>query len=287
MKLADADGAGDRVRRERLSGHGEDRGRLGARGREAQARPPAAAATYLVNGGAPKPGTIFVQKNLARTLRTLAQGRARRLLSRRDRAARSWTTARRTAASSRWRTSPRRSRSGSSRSRRPIAATRCYELPPNGQGLTALLLLNILEGIDLTALRTRPGRYYHTLIEATKIAFADRNRYIADPAFAKVPVKELLSKDYAARRRAADRSGEGDRPAGVRRHPDGQRHDLLHRRRQGPQRRVVHQQHLQRVRLGDRRRRHRHHAAQPRQPGSRSIPDIPIASSRASVRSTR
>ena len=52
--------------------------------------------------------------------------------------------------------------------------------------------------VDLATLRTRPGLYYHTLIEATKVAFADRNRYIADPAFAKVPVKELLSKDYAA-----------------------------------------------------------------------------------------
>jgi gamma-glutamyltranspeptidase len=45
-------------------------------------------------------------------------------------------------------------------------------------------------------------RYYHTLIEATKIAFADRNHYIADPAFAKAPVEELLSKEYAAARRA-------------------------------------------------------------------------------------
>jgi gamma-glutamyltranspeptidase/glutathione hydrolase len=47
-----------------------------------------------------------------------------------------------------------------------------------------------------------PVRYYHTLIEATKIAFADRNRYIADPAFSKVPVTQLLSKDYATKRRA-------------------------------------------------------------------------------------
>ncbi len=114
------------------------------------------------------------------------------------------------------------------------------------------------------SLRTRPGLYYHTLIEATKIAFADRNRYIADPAFAKVPVKELLSKDYAAGRRALDRSAEGDRPAGVRRRPPGQRHHLLHRRRQGSQRRLVHQQHLQRVRIGHRRGRHRHRAAEPR-----------------------
>jgi gamma-glutamyltranspeptidase/glutathione hydrolase len=74
-------------------------------------------------------------------------------------------------------------------------------MPPNGQGLTALLLLNILEGVDLQSMRSDPERYYHTLIEATKIAFADRNRYIADPAFAKVPVKQLLSKDYAATRR--------------------------------------------------------------------------------------
>jgi gamma-glutamyltranspeptidase/glutathione hydrolase len=52
------------------------------------------------------------------------------------------------------------------------------------------------------AMRRRPDLYYHTLIEATKIAFADRNRYIADPAFAKTPVQALLAKDYAAKRRA-------------------------------------------------------------------------------------
>src|SRR5580765_6194942 len=89
-----------------------------------------------------------------------------------------------------------------------------HELPPNGQGLTALILANILDGIDLASLRTRPGLYYHTLIEATKVAFADRNRYIADPAFAKVPVKELLSKDYAAgRRRLIDPQKAIDPPA--------------------------------------------------------------------------
>jgi len=61
---------------------------------------------------------------------------------------------------------------------------------------------NILEGFDLAAMSSQPDRYYHTLIEATKLAFADRNHYIADTAFAKVPVAELLSKEYAARRRA-------------------------------------------------------------------------------------
>ena len=133
--------------------------------------------------------------------------------------ARSSTTARRTAASSRWRTSRRRSRDWVE----PISTTyrghTLYELPPNGQGLTALLLLNILEGIDLTSMRTEPVRYYHTLIEATKIAFADRNRYIADPAFAKVPVKELLLEGLRGQPARAHRSEQGDRSAGVRRHP--------------------------------------------------------------------
>jgi gamma-glutamyltranspeptidase/glutathione hydrolase len=62
--------------------------------------------------------------------------------------------------------------------------------------------LNILEGFDLGAMRSEPAQYYHTLIEATKLAFADRNRYIADPTVVKVPVAELLSKEYAAKRRA-------------------------------------------------------------------------------------
>ena len=177
---------------------------------------------------------------------------------------RSSTTARRTAAFCRWRTSPRRSPTWVE----PISTTyrghTLYELPPNDQGLTALLLLNILEGIDLKSMRAEPVRYYHTLIEATKIAFADRNRYIADPAFAKVPVAELLSKDYAAKRRALiDPDKAIDPPAyGDIKH--GQRHHLLHGRRQGSQRRLVHQQHLQLLRLRHRRRRHRHHAAQSR-----------------------
>jgi gamma-glutamyltranspeptidase/glutathione hydrolase len=76
-----------------------------------------------------------------------------------------------------------------------------YELPPNGQGITALLALNVLEGFDVAALPYGSAAYYHLLIEATKQAFADRNRYVADPAHASVPVQGLLSKRYAAQRR--------------------------------------------------------------------------------------
>lgn len=163
-------------------------------------RTQAASSNYLIDGRAPRAGEIFRQKNLARTLRTLARGGrdafykgeiARSIvdycqknggfLSMQDFAEHrsEWVE--------------------------PISTDyrghKVYECPPNGQGLTALLMLNILEGFDLSSMDTRPELYYHTLIEATKLAFADRNKYIADPAFAKVPVRHLLSKGYAASRR--------------------------------------------------------------------------------------
>src|SRR4029453_14714335 len=76
------------------------------------------------------------------------------------------------------------------------------KLPPNGQGLTALIALNILECFDLAALADDAASVAHLQIEAVKLAFADRNRYIADPAQAAVPVAQLLSKDYAQGRAA-------------------------------------------------------------------------------------
>jgi len=76
------------------------------------------------------------------------------------------------------------------------------ELPPNGQGLTALLALNILECFDLAALAGDPAAIAHLQIEAVKLAFADRNRYIADPSQAPVPTAALLAKDYAQGRAA-------------------------------------------------------------------------------------
>jgi len=154
---------------------------------------------YLVNGRPPVAGEIFRQPNLAQTLRTLASGGRDAfykgpvgkaiadyckqngcLITMDDLAAQKaeWV--------------------------QPISTNyrgyTVFEMPPNGQGITALIALNILEGLDLASMS--PDRYYHALIEATKLAFADRNTYIADPAFAKVPVNELLSKDYAAKRRA-------------------------------------------------------------------------------------
>jgi gamma-glutamyltranspeptidase/glutathione hydrolase len=77
-----------------------------------------------------------------------------------------------------------------------------YEHPPNGQGLAALLALNIAAGWDLGAMDWGSPERLHLMVEAMRLAFADARQYIADPEVSRVPVDALLSKDYAARRRA-------------------------------------------------------------------------------------
>ncbi|MBS0261381.1 MAG: gamma-glutamyltransferase [Planctomycetes bacterium] len=76
-----------------------------------------------------------------------------------------------------------------------------WELPPNGQGIAALEMLNILEAYDLKKMGPASPDYLHLFIEAKKLAFADRARYYTDPEFATLPVRELISKEYAARQR--------------------------------------------------------------------------------------
>ncbi|MBK9254841.1 MAG: gamma-glutamyltransferase [Saprospiraceae bacterium] len=75
-----------------------------------------------------------------------------------------------------------------------------WELPPNGQGIAALQILNILELYDVKSLGFGSAEYIHLFTEAKKLAFEDRARYYADMDFYKVPVQSLLSKEYAATR---------------------------------------------------------------------------------------
>jgi gamma-glutamyltranspeptidase/glutathione hydrolase len=76
-----------------------------------------------------------------------------------------------------------------------------WELPPNGQGIAALQILNVLEGYDIAGMGFGSADYVHTFIEAKKLAFEDRARFYADPDFNKIPVAELVSKSYADERR--------------------------------------------------------------------------------------
>ncbi|HXG94729.1 MAG TPA: gamma-glutamyltransferase [Blastocatellia bacterium] len=183
---------------------------------------PAAAANYLIDGRAPRAGEVFRQKNLARTFRVLARGgRDAFYKGEIARAIVDYCQ-----------------KNGGFLSMQDFAEHRSewvepistdyrgytvYECPPNGQGLAALIALNILEGFDIAKMAAQPELYYHTMIEAMKLAFADRNRYIADPAFAKVPVAELLSKQYAAERRKlinSDRAMDEAEPGLVPNHSD-------------------------------------------------------------------
>lgn len=76
-----------------------------------------------------------------------------------------------------------------------------WEIPPNGQGIAALQILNILEGYDFSKIAFGSAEHVHLFTEAKKLAFADRARYYADPAFHPAPVSWLISEEYAAERR--------------------------------------------------------------------------------------
>jgi gamma-glutamyltranspeptidase/glutathione hydrolase len=78
---------------------------------------------------------------------------------------------------------------------------RVWELPPNGQGIAALQILQILEGYNLSEFGFGSQQHMHLFTEAKKLAFEDRAKFYADPAFNKIPVSELISKSYAEDRR--------------------------------------------------------------------------------------
>jgi len=155
----------------------------------------------LLDGRAPKEGETFRNPALARTLREIASGgkdayykgeRARAIVAAIVAAGGVMTAEDLVAHESTW--------------VEPISTTyrgmRVWECPPNGQGITALIGLNILEGFELKGQDPLGPDRWHLLIEAMRVAFADTRWYVADPQVSKVPAAELLSKEYAARRRA-------------------------------------------------------------------------------------
>ncbi|MFG0320296.1 MAG: gamma-glutamyltransferase [Planctomycetota bacterium JB042] len=165
---------------------------------------------FTIDGRTPETGEMFRNPNLARTLERLAAGG-------RD-AFYEGEIARAIAGSV--------ARAGGFLSVEDLAAHRSewvdpvstdyrgvevWELPPNGQGIAALQMLNVLEGYDVAAWGFGSVEHLHHLVEAKKLAFEDRARLYADPAFHEIPVARLISKEYAAARRETI----GDRAARV------------------------------------------------------------------------
>jgi len=158
-----------------------------------------AARTFLLNGHAPHTGEIFRNPELARSLKQIAaHGRnafyegpiAKRILDCSKAHGGTMTAEDLSKFSSQW--------------VEPISTTyhdwTVYELPPNGQGIGALLMLNLMERFSLTEPECSKSSMYHIMIEAKKLAYADVLRYVCDPQFNRIPVTSLLSKDYARER---------------------------------------------------------------------------------------
>jgi gamma-glutamyltranspeptidase/glutathione hydrolase len=155
---------------------------------------------YAPDGRGPAPGDRLVQPDLARTLAAVAEGGAEAFY-RGDLGTR---IARHVEAGGGFLT-PADLASHASRWQSPIATayrgTTIWETPPPTQGLTVLQALEILEGFDLAGMGHHSPDHLHHLVEAVKLAYADRDRYLGDPERATVPVAGLLDKGYAAHRR--------------------------------------------------------------------------------------
>lgn len=159
------------------------------------------AATYLPGGRAPSKGEIFRNPDLARTYRILAE-KGRDVFYRGELARTIDAFSRRTGGYLRLKDLEDHSSTWVEPVSTSYRGYDVWELPPNGQGIAALQMLNILEGYDLAKLGFGSAEALHLMIEAKKLAFEDAARFYADPDFVDVPVARLISKEYAAERRA-------------------------------------------------------------------------------------
>ena len=153
-----------------------------------------------INGRAPNAGEVFRNPGLARTLRTVAEGGKEAYYK--GEIAEAMVTVVREAGGC---LGLEDLASHTSTWESPLSTTyrdyRIWECPPNGQGLTALMGLNILEGYDLAGTPPLSAERLHLEIEALRLAFADTRWHVADPKFHAAPVEGLLSKEYARERR--------------------------------------------------------------------------------------
>ena len=157
------------------------------------------AATYLPGGKAPTKGEIFRNPDLARTYELIARG-GRDAYYRGELAATIDAFCRRTGCFLRAEDLANHKSTWVEPVSTNYRGYDVWELPPNGQGIAALQMLNLLEPIDLRALGHNSADYLHHLVEAKKIAYEDRARFYADMDFNNVPVAGLVSKDYARQR---------------------------------------------------------------------------------------
>jgi gamma-glutamyltranspeptidase/glutathione hydrolase len=156
--------------------------------------------TFLVDGRAPSTGTIFRNEDLARSYERIAEGgrdafyggELAQIIARYVERVGGHLDAEDLAAHRGEWVDPVSTR---------YRGFEVFELPPNGQGIAVLQMLNILESYDLAKLGRGSADFWHLLIEAKKLAYEDRARFYADPAYAAAPLEWLLSKDYAAKRR--------------------------------------------------------------------------------------
>ncbi len=157
--------------------------------------------SFLIDNRAPRAGEIFRNPDLARTLRLIAEG-GREAFYRGPLA----QTIARVVQSLGGFLSAGDLAQHTSTWDEPVSTeyhgVRVVECAPNGQGVIALMALNILEGFDLPSMGYGSTAYYHHILEALKLAFADGFAHIADPQKKKVPVEKMLDKGYAIQRRA-------------------------------------------------------------------------------------
>jgi gamma-glutamyltranspeptidase/glutathione hydrolase len=158
-----------------------------------------AAATYLRDGHSPRLGQVFRNPDLAHSLEAIASGG-------RDGYYRGATAQSIVALSTKLGGTmmPEDLADYSSEWVEPISTTyhgwTVYEIPPNGQGIAVLEMLNIMERFSLAQFGHNSTDALHAMIEAKKLAYADMYRYVADPKFSQIPVQGMLSKEYASQR---------------------------------------------------------------------------------------